>query len=204
MAVKRRPKHRGHGFNLVEVMVAVGVLAVGATGILGIQVAAIRGNQEAQEMATASRIVEMWLERFRLDALGWGPGGVAGLANASYLRAIPATGTTGWFEPVSTNPAFRFPLPDAHVLPYTGNPSAAPGAPQPVFCTQVNLQWVYNGSAIRVDVRTYWRKRGPAGVRGPLACNAGREAIDLTQFHVVRGSTLVRWNPESPRRQTAP
>jgi hypothetical protein len=67
----------------------------------------------------------------------------------------------------------------------------------PVFCTQSRLRWVYDGTAIRVDVRTFWRRRGPTSTEGALVCP---DAPDRLNYHVVQGSTLVRWTPEDPRR----
>lgn len=185
------------GFNLVEVMMAVAILAVGATGILGLQTAAIRGNQEANEYATATRTVELWLERYRLDALAWRQGGAGTLpspvllANTELLRVMPAVGGTGWIEPTMTSPAF----PAASRLSFNGNPLPAPGAPTPIFCTQANLRWVYDATAIRVDVRTLWRRRAYTSTATTLVC-PGAGVVDRLTYHMVQASTLVRWNPQ--------
>lgn len=194
---------RREGYTLVEVMLAVGILAVGATGILGLQGLAIRGNQEANELATASRTSELWLDRYRLDALAWRTGGAGVMptatmfANTELLRAMPQTGSSGWHFPVVAR-ATSFPA--ASQLPANGNPTVTPGAPTPVFCTQANLTWVYEGTAIRVDVRTYWRRRG-ANATGALSCPADPSRVD---YHVLTASTLIRYNPENPRRESAP
>lgn len=196
LASRRRSRA---GFNLVEVMMAVAILAVGATGILGLQTAAIRGNQEANEYATATRTVEFWLDRYRLDALAWRQGGSGTLpspvllANTELLRVIPAAGGTGWIVPTTTSPTF----PAASQLSFNGNPLPPPGAPTPIFCTQSNLRWVYDATAIRVDVRTFWRRRGYTATATALACPA---APDRVNYHIVQASTLVRWTPEDPRR----
>lgn len=194
---------KNEGYTLVEVMMAVAILAVGATGILGLQGMAIRGNQEANEYATATRTVEMWLDRYRMDALAWrsgGPGVLASpvlMASTELMTAMPAAGGTGWHFPTTTSAAF----PAATQLSFHGNPRAAPGAPTPIFCTQANLQWLYDATALRVDVRTFWRRRGVASGATTLTCPAVPNRLD---YHIVAGSTLVRWTPENPRRQTAP
>lgn len=195
---------RRAGYTLVEVMLAVGVLAVGATGILGLQGMAIRGNQEANEYATATRTVEFWLDRYRLDALAWRTGGAGTLpsptlfANTELMQAMPATGSSGWHFPVAARPGS---FPAANQLSFNGNPAVTPGAPMPVFCTQSNLTWVYDGTAIRVDVQTYWRRRGLMNSATSLECPPLPPRED---YHLVRASTLVRWNPENPRRESAP
>lgn len=195
--VARRRRGRA-GFNLIEVMMAVAILAVGATGILGLQTAAIRGNQEANEYATATRTVEFWLDRYRMDALGWRTGGAGTLpspvllANTELLRVIPAVGGTGWIEPTITSPTFAA----ASRMSFNGNPLPPPGAPTPIFCTQANLRWVYDATAIRVDVRTLWRRRGYTSTATALVCPATAAAVDRVNYHMVQASTLVRWNPQ--------
>lgn len=187
------------GYTLVEVMMALGILAVGATGIVGLQQAAIRGNQEANEYATATRTAEMWLDRYRMDALSWRTGGLGTLpsaalfANTELMQGMPAAGATGWHAPLAIRPAA---FPPANQLSQHGNPSPAAGSPTPIFCTQANLSWIYDGTAIRVDVRVSWRRRGSSPAAA-LACPA---IPDRTQFHVVPASTVIRWTPENPRR----
>ena len=188
------------GYTLVEVMLAVGILAVGATGILGLQGAAIRGNQEANEYATATRTVEMWLDRYRMDSLAWRTGGSGTLPSAAlfsateYMRGMPAAGASGWVAPpAATAGSFAA----ATQLSFHGNPSPPAGAPTPVFCTQANLAWVYDGTAVRVDVRTFWRRRGWQNTEGALNCPVAPNRAD---YHIVQASTLLRWTPENPRR----
>ncbi len=195
----RRHRRRDEGYTLVEVMMALGILAVGATGILGLQMAAIRGNQEANEFATATRTVEFWLDRYRMDALSWRTGGrgttvdATTFANTEYFRMMPPGGSTGWGTPPAAGAGS---FPSADQLSFHGNPQPAPGSPLPVFCTQSNLTWVYAGTAIRVDVRTYWQRRTPSAAAGALACPRNPTSAD---YHFVHGSTLVRWTPELRR-----
>ncbi|MFO0715041.1 MAG: prepilin-type N-terminal cleavage/methylation domain-containing protein [Sandaracinus sp.] len=204
MNARTNKRARTSGYTLVEVMLAVAILAVGATGILGLQGMAIRGNQEANEYATATRTVEFWLDRYRMDALAWRTGGAGTLSspalfnNTELMRSMPAAGSTGWFVPV---PASAGTFPPAAQLTANGNPAPPAGAPTPVYCTQANMTWVYGGTAVRVDVQTFWRRRGWVNTEGTLNCPA---IPDRNLYHVVRASTLVRWMPENPRRETAP
>jgi type IV pilus assembly protein PilV len=190
---------RAAGYTLVEVMLAVAVLAVGATAILGLQEAAIRGNQEANEHAIATRIAELWLDRLRLDALSWTQGGAGALpstamfAQTQFLNIMPAAGATG-FVPVPEPVGAYAP---ARGLSFQGNPNAAPGAPTPVYCTQMNLAWVYPGTAIRADVRVFWPRRSWINGVTTLDCPA---APALEQYHMVSAATVLRWTPAAPRR----
>jgi type IV pilus assembly protein PilV len=182
------------GYTLVEVMLAMAILAIGATGIMSLQQASIRGNQEANSMGTATRISQMWLDRFRLDALNWRQGGVgvvpvaATFANTRYMRGMPAAGGTGWFAPVAASAAG---LPDAVLLGYNGNPTAG-GTIH--YCTQTQLNWVRPGTTIRADVRVYWRRRQWTAV-GTEVCPVAPDRID---FHMVQASTLLRYTPAGP------
>ncbi|MDP2167716.1 MAG: prepilin-type N-terminal cleavage/methylation domain-containing protein [Thermodesulfovibrionales bacterium] len=53
------------GFTLVELLVALTILAVGMIGILGMQVFAIRGNAFASNMTVAENIAQQKLEYFK-------------------------------------------------------------------------------------------------------------------------------------------
>jgi type IV pilus assembly protein PilV len=205
--MSRRPTQRARarsrrraGYTLVEVMLAVAVLAVGATAILGLQEAAIRGNQEANEHAIATRVAEMWLDRFRIDALSWTQGGAgvlpspATFAQTQFMRGMPAAGSTGFFFPAPATPGGFTP---AAGLSFQGNPTAAPGAPTPIYCTQANLSWVFPGTAIRADVRVYWPRRSWANGATTLECPADPP---LEQYHMVSAATVLRWTPAAPRR----
>ncbi len=188
-------RSRTQGYTLVEVMMAMAILAVGATGIMSLQTAATRGNQEANEMGTATRISEWWLDRLRLDALNWrlgGPGALpspAMFANTQYMGAMPAVGGTAWFVPTETTAAAG--LPDANQLGFNGNPGTAAGTVH--FCTQVQLTWVYPGTALRADVRVFWRRRQWTSTAGVAACPEVPPRLD---FHVVSASTILRYTPQ--------
>lgn len=196
----RRRRQRSEGYTLIEVMMALGILAVGATGVLGLQMAAIRGNQEANEFATATRTVEFWLDRYRMDALAWRTGGSGTLpspvlfAGTEFMQAMPGVGSSGWYFPTAARPGS---FAAASQLAFNGNPAAPVGAPTPMFCTQANLTWVYDATALRVDVRVFWRRDGWRATATTLVCPAAPDRLD---YHIMQGSTLVRWSPEAPRR----
>jgi type IV pilus assembly protein PilV len=192
----RRGRLARRGYTLVEVMLAIGVMAVGATAILGLQQAAIRGNQEANEYAVATRTAEMWLDRFRLDALSWNQGGAGATAGpgtfaaTQFMRMMPPTGATPWFEPVPATAGSYLP---ATRLAFQGNPSPPAGSPGPVYCTQAQLSWVYPATAIRVDVRVFWMRRGP-GAAAVINCANPPDPTGVTH-RVVAASTVIRWTP---------
>ena len=55
------------GFTLIEVLVAVVVLAIGLLGLAGLQISSLRGNQSAHSRTQASLIVDDMVERIRAN-----------------------------------------------------------------------------------------------------------------------------------------
>jgi type IV pilus assembly protein PilV len=54
-----------NGFTLLEVMIALVILAVGLLGLASLQVMAIKGNSYGQEMTVASTMAQNQLEQLR-------------------------------------------------------------------------------------------------------------------------------------------
>jgi type IV pilus assembly protein PilV len=53
------------GFTLLELMIALVILAIGLLGLASLQVMAIKGNSYGQEMTVASTLAENQLEQLR-------------------------------------------------------------------------------------------------------------------------------------------
>lgn len=69
-AGRRAPERRRSGMTLIEVMVAMGILAVGLLGLLAIQVEAMQSGRTGRHVTEAARIARDRMETFqRLD---WG------------------------------------------------------------------------------------------------------------------------------------
>jgi len=168
-------RHDG-GYTVVEVMMALALLGLGAGGVIASQKATLIANTNARNLATANAIAQAWMERMRVDALSWNePAGVPDLTSDTEWLGNAVTAPqpvgTGWFSPLASpfkdgQPAGA---PQADVMGadiFTGDPSA------PAFCPQVRLT-KFSGSAqqnvsplwsyyrmIRVEVRGYWDKSG--------------------------------------------
>lgn len=203
-----RSKKAQQGFTLIEVMMAMAIMTVGALGIMAMGQAATRGNMEARQMTVATEVNRMWVERLRRDTLNWTnnqPGGGAGtVASTNYFAAVPPiAGAVGpWFAPVApagTGESFAF--------DWFGRDTTT--VPQMTYCTHVRLSWVRVNDTVRAEARTFYRRRG-AGVDGvvadqrlfPNCAAAGGEALvtaelalSTSRVKAVYATTLLRFQP---------
>jgi type IV pilus assembly protein PilV len=70
------------GVSLIEVMIAIFVLAVGLLGVAGLQMASLRANQSSYERSAAVLAAYTMLDRLRAD--------VVSARNGSYNLALPS------------------------------------------------------------------------------------------------------------------
>src|SRR4030095_9410713 len=75
------------GYTMMEAMMSLAILGLGATGIIALQKATLVGNSNARNLAAANAIAMGWQERLRTDAIQWNrPGGVSDLAETRWLN----------------------------------------------------------------------------------------------------------------------
>jgi prepilin-type N-terminal cleavage/methylation domain-containing protein len=153
------------GYTMVEVMAALAILTVGATGVIAMQKASQLANQSARNLSTANAVAESWVERLRADAIQWNnPGGLPDLSDTTWLKQV--TSGNGFFTPqvlvgTASNAA------DIHGADlYPGDPE------QSAFCTHIALTQIYPGT-ITATVRTVWIRSGRA-----VDCNQPPATID--------------------------
>jgi prepilin-type N-terminal cleavage/methylation domain-containing protein len=198
-------RHR-RGYTLIEVMTALAILMVGATGIFAIQTGATVANMEARRMATASQVAQLVIERIRLDAVRWRTGGAnmdaTALAGTSYLVNAPVRGAPG--GPWMNVPAVSAMAPlEGFAFDYHGRDTIV-GDPTLAYCAQMRLTWVYYGQALRADVRVYFDRRADASeVADPTPYVGCAEITGLSSayrndLHFAHASTVVRWTPTPP------
>jgi type IV pilus assembly protein PilV len=153
---------KSRGYTLVEVAVALAVLAVGAAGVIAVQKATGVGNVSARNVATANRIAAKWAERLQADSLQWNE--LTGYMNSHWLSK--ASGAPAqWFIPIEV--AGRA-SPDADVL---GADIFPPDPAAPAFCAHLRLLALPGSAldpsmapprvpAVRAEIRVFWRKSG--------------------------------------------
>jgi type IV pilus assembly protein PilV len=164
------------GYTIVEVLLSMTVLAIGASAVMSMQKATLQGNLDARKTDMANSIARMWVERIRRDAMQWtlpSPANPTGnnFANASLLQYV---GTGGWVRPDAyagqtppVSPGFDLlgrDIPTAGLMPASG------GQP-PMFCVNIQETYLYtdtnNNNLIRVDVRVLWVRGITAGASNP-------------------------------------
>jgi len=178
-----KPRAGGAGYTIVEVMMALAVLTLGAAGVIAMQKATLIANTNARNLVTANEVAQAWMERLRVDALAWNePAGVPDLtSDTAWLSGVSA----GWAVPLRSEIAGRpvgSPIADVMGAEILGSdPSAT------AFCTQVKLTrfsldpslWALS-RMMRVEVRVYWDKTGRALADCTIPAN-----IDLNRYGFV-------------------
>jgi prepilin-type N-terminal cleavage/methylation domain-containing protein len=206
--MSRRSPTTRRGYTLIEIMTALAILLVGATGIFAIQTGATVANMEARRMSTATQIAQMVVERIRRDAVSWRTGGatmnLTALATTRYLASAPARGAgpSAWMN----LPSVRTAAPrEGFAFDFHGRDTNPATTANDAYCAQMRLAWVYYGQALRADVRVYYPRRGDSGEamdpRTYLGCPATITALSRTyrnDLHFAHVSTVVRWTPVRP------
>ncbi|MFW5921445.1 MAG: type IV pilus modification PilV family protein [Polyangiales bacterium] len=201
-------RRRQQGFTLIEVMMALAVMTVGAMGIMALQQATTRGNGSARQMTLATDATRTWLERMHRDSMRWTQPGTSGLTGASgpvYLSNVPnpGEGPSGWFTPVHPDPPADFT--ESYGFDYQGRDTF--DADEMRYCTHLNMRWLDAGDTIQVRARTWWHRRG-AGSDEDISdrrrfpdCGRGAEdavtaALDGgdNRIRAVYATTVVRWH----------
>jgi prepilin-type N-terminal cleavage/methylation domain-containing protein len=195
-------RSEGRGYTVIEVMIALALLAIGTTGIVAMQKVTTVTNRDAKNLVLANQIARTWMERLRADALQWNhpsaQSSPSDMADTLWLRNVGGD----WVRP--TDDAMGSPTSDA-----LGNDvrDAALAGGAGAFCTNVRLAWLYGPPPnvappylIRAEVRVYWLRDGGGGVVDPGKgiCDA---AIDLTKvssavdrYHFVYVTSAIAQN----------
>ncbi len=149
-----RSKIRSRGYNAVEVMMAMTVFAIGASGVISMQKTAVQANYDARTLDVATALARTWQERITRDAMTWTT--PASFNGTTYLVN---TGADWSVPPVQTplqggSPAFDLLGRDVLV-----NDAAM------IFCTQIRLERLgTNNTLVRAEVRVVWPRANAAAI----------------------------------------
>lgn len=185
--MKRRVAHLIRaGFTMVEVMMGLAILAVGAAAVIALLKFTVLGTLDSRHIANASIVGASYIERIQTAALMWNNFDNSDLAEMD-----------GSLLPASENPAPNFgslvagfagtvnagdPSAWAHFGASDANAAALNGAmatingdstgdpTQAAYCSHVRITWVSGpdlppggtagGDSFRVEVRTFWARSG--------------------------------------------
>jgi len=198
---------RRAGYTLIEIMTAVVVLTIGATGVIAMQGASVRSNQDASETSTAINWATTWVERVKRDAASWIATGNADFASPNTRYLFQATTSPGaWHEPAAVAPEsagadyFGFDTNVAANVRYCINLRfTVAHAFNPLTRTMVTTT---DANAIRADVRVWWHRSGQDADRTGRLCLGGtgltntEEASPQLRKHYL--STVVTWRAPGP------
>jgi type IV pilus assembly protein PilV len=199
-----RRAHGSGGYTVIEILLAMTLLTIGAAGVMSMQKASIQGNLDARRTDVAIAIGRMWMERIRKDAMAWTvPGGVS-FNNAGLLSYSNGASANKWVVPsvylpatsplASISPGFDIlgrDVPTVAGLTSATNP--------PFFCVQLRESWVVGDNTtvdgmIRVDLRVVWRRGISTSAFADSACNVTTDYLDGSQYATLYLSTIARMN----------
>lgn len=196
------------GFTVIEVIMALGIFAIGASAVIAMQRGTVLGNADARKLDMANTIAREWIERLRRDATLWttpsslNPNSNYGNAKllSTYLPFNAAGTVTAWTYPdalLSATPAVPDGLSPAFDI--LGRDLAVTNvAASTVFCVNIRLNWLVMNSLIRAEVRVAWPR---LIINEPSAgwcseTNAANITSAVDTYHFVYAATAIRQNPD--------
>lgn len=197
-------RRKDEGFTLVEVMVSLGIMTIGAMAILALQQQIIRANVHARQVTTATQIAQNVIERLKTDAIGWSAPGVPNGPSIRYLQTV-TPGAIGTFQslPSATLNNAGATRVLGNAFDYYGDDlDTSSGSPAGLFyCASYRLSFVYtNNRIIRADVRVWWAREGDAAIGAdfPTCQDDGARLSPggtlINNYHIVYLSTVLRAN----------
>jgi prepilin-type N-terminal cleavage/methylation domain-containing protein len=187
------------GYTAVEVLMAMTVMAIGATGVMSMQRASVQGNLDAREADIANSIARTWVERVQRDGMQWtSPGPTNGTAsNLGTTALVLQAGTASagqWFLPsqyIGLTPPLS---PGFDIL---GRDLGLADLPTALFCVNVRLTWLSkDDELIRADVRVLWPRSIASVPVGGACAPATQNRPDPVAYHALYVTTAVRGNPQ--------
>jgi type IV pilus assembly protein PilV len=203
--VSSRGSRSTRGYTIIEVLLAMTVLTIGAAGAISMQKAAIQGNLDARKTDIATNIARMWMERIQRDSMSWTSSSPSNLGNAVLLgNATTSVGT--WFLPFYS----------AYAAPGGGLASVSPGfdmlgrdvpsqsaLTNAFFCVHLRETWLSQNtttptnSLMRVELRVVWPRGIAQDTYAPPLCDATSAATanpDPRLYSTLYMITAVRAN----------
>ena len=188
MTRRRGPKH-SRGYTVIEVMIALTLLAVGTSGIIAMQKVTAIANRDAKTLVIATQVARTWVERLRADATQWNHPSAMSAEERSGRHPLAQDGQRACgFAPPTTWPAP--PPPTLSATTY-----ATPISPNAIFCTNVRLTWLYGPAPTSAPALPHPR-RGP---RVLAARRRRRAASKPARRSAIPGIDISKVSPSLER-----
>lgn len=165
----RRSGSVAPGYTVIELLMALTVLALGAAGIVAMQRVTLESNRYAKNLAIATRIGEAWADQLVADSSRWTP--LSAIGNTTWLNQVGACSSNvppgDWKEPAWSSDRLFGPAFDALGNPVDLSVSTPDAYTQ--FCVNLRFAWLHceqppsgagtKGSGIvRAEIRVFWRR----------------------------------------------
>ncbi|WP_170319363.1 prepilin-type N-terminal cleavage/methylation domain-containing protein [Polyangium spumosum] len=161
---------RARGYTVIEVMMALSILAVGATGVIALQKVALIGNSNARIGDGARQVASTWAERLKVDSIQWNDplgmqdiGETRWLASSFVYNSASPPGPAQWILAPEI-PGWSSPVADIQGVDVSVDDTTTSG----VFCTHLqiaravqkplSLGGATHPIAARALVRVIWRR----------------------------------------------
>lgn len=194
--MSRTTRRRARGYTVVELVMAMAVMAVGVAGVIAMQGVTAASNRHARALSVATHVGQAWLDMLAAESSLWTERN--SLARTTWLARVDAEAS--WFRPTFSSSLNFGPAFDA-----LGNavPSAEL-ATNTQYCVDLRLLRLEDSTAgaglIRAEVRVYWRREDvvvlPATTSPAHACSLEPAIVSNdtngNMFHFLYMSTAVR------------
>jgi prepilin-type N-terminal cleavage/methylation domain-containing protein len=199
-----RTRRDARGYTVVEVLMAMVLMAIGTAAVMSMQKASVQGNLDARKTDLANSIARTWIDRLQRDAMAWTQGAnstaTASLSQTTQMLATLINNGGAWdFAAPMPSAIANTPLSPCYDIFGRELDSTNWGNAQ--FC--VHARAVYLSPAqdlLRVDVRVVWlRGMTPVGGTAPAAVTdpalAKSNSPSSVSYHAVYATTAVMESP---------
>ncbi len=170
---------RRAGFTMIEVMMGLAILAVGAAAVIALLKFTLLGTLDGRHVANASLVTSSYIERMRTASIAWNDvnnidvADMDGIAPDSPVPGFGTAAAAAMATPGVPGPWIYFGgTADNARATLDGLPAAAGGA-NAAYCTHIRITWTSRpmpnnavtpplpaGDIFRVELRTLWARSG--------------------------------------------
>jgi len=160
-------RSRPSGFTLLEVMMALAVMTIGGSALIGMQAMTARFNTQSRQTAIATDIAQTWAERLKQDAVSWNLTDPQGLVSTTWILDN-AVGFNQWMMPVAAQMPVALPWRTPAFDRY-GRDVDPTVVADIFYCVAYRFNPVVPAlgartPSMRVDIRVFWPREGTGSV----------------------------------------